>query len=103
MGGGGVEGVIEFGFESLLALFPTESLFTEIGDLAVDIQIQALEMMEFGRIAEHFGAKRGAHLKGGAGGLLVELANFVGGGVGVFLHSNFDDLGSAGGKNTAEG
>jgi len=103
LGGGGVECVIELGFESLLALFPTESLFTEIGDFAVDVQVQALEMMEFGRITEHFGAKRGAHLEGRAGGLLVKLANFVSCGVGVFLDSDFDDLGGASGKNAAEG
>jgi hypothetical protein len=56
LGGGGVQGVIEFGFVGDVALAPAEGFFAEAGDFAVDVEILGLEMVELGGKGEHFGA-----------------------------------------------
>src|SRR5581483_1748766 len=100
--GGGVQSVIEFDFVSFGALLPAEGFFAEVGDFAVNVQIQSLEMMEIGGEGEHAGAQGGADFKSRCAGIFVELANFVGCGVGIVADGDFNEFRSAAGKDAAE-
>ncbi len=101
--GGAVERVVKLGFEFLAALLPTEGLFTQISDFAMDVEVQALKMVEFAGVSEHLNAKRRADGERRTAWVFVELADFVGGGVGVFANGDFDEFRSAGRKNAAKG
>src|SRR5581483_7911578 len=97
-----VQRVIEFDFVSFGALLPAEGLFPQVGDFAVNVQIQSLEMMEIGSKSEHAGAQGGADFERRCAGIFVELANFVGCGVGIVADGDFNEFRSAAGKDAAE-
>ena len=47
--GRGVQRVVEFHFEGFGAILPAKRFFAQVGDLAVDIEVQTLEEIESGR------------------------------------------------------
>ena len=77
---------------NLGAGFPSKGLLTEIRDLAMHIQILPLEMFELRRKIEHLCAPRRAHLKGQGAGILVQLADFIRRGIGIFTYSDLDEF-----------
>jgi len=101
--GGSAEGVIEFCFVGLCVFFPAEGLLSKVGYFAMDVEVLALEMVEFAGQFKHFGAERCAHFELQFFGIFVELADVVSGLVGVFADGDFDELGGAGFEDAAEG
>lgn len=75
LGGGGVERVVESGFVGFGALLPTERLFAEVGDFAVDVEVLILEVIHLRGEFEHFGAQGCSDFEGGLAGIVVELAD----------------------------
>src|SRR5574337_131475 len=102
LGGGGIQSVIEFDLVDFGGLFPAKCLFTKIGDFAMNVEVQPLKVMEVGRQREHFRAQSRAHLEGGSAGVVIELANLVGGRIGIVAHGDFDEFRAAGRKEAAK-
>ena len=84
-------------------MLPAEGFFAEVGDFAVDVEVLSLEMVEFAGQLKHFGAKRSANFKLQFFGIFVDLADVVGGLIGVLANGNFDEFGGAGFEDAAEG
>lgn len=97
--GGRVERVIEFDLAGFRPVVPAESFFTQVGNLAMHVQIQALEIVEFRNQLENPAAQRRTHVKGQSAGIFVQLADFIGGDIGIFLDADFDELRGTGFKN----
>src|SRR6267143_6140538 len=51
---------------------------------------------------EHLRAQRSAHLERRSARILVELADFISGGIGILLHGNLDELRGAGFEDAAK-
>ena len=90
LGRRGVQSVVKFCFMDFGAGFPSKGFLAEIGDLAMHIQIQSLEVLELRRQVEHLGAPSRAHLKGQRAGILVQLPDFIRRGIGIFPYRNLD-------------
>ena len=103
LGGFGVDRVVEGDLTVIGGLFPTKSLFAEVGNFAVNVEIQALEVMELCDQLEDFGAKGLPDLKWRGTGVFVELADFVGGGLGILIDLDLDEFRAAGFEDAAVG
>ncbi|HUI76162.1 MAG TPA: hypothetical protein VLX32_14520 [Candidatus Acidoferrum sp.] len=99
----GIQGVIKFSFKDLAALFPAKRFFAEVGNLAVNVQIEPLKVVQFIREGKHSSAEGGADFEWRGPGILVELADFVGGSVGVAAHGDFHELGGTAFEDALEG
>ena len=97
-----VKCIVKFSFVCLTALLPAERFFAEVSDFAMDIEVLILKTIELGSQVKHFGAQSGADFKGRSAGVFVQLANVVGGGVGVVAYGDFDEFGRAGFEDAAE-
>src|ERR1700734_2945419 len=78
-----VERVVERGGVRFAAAGVDESFFAEIGEAAVDVEIDALKIVQIACESKDALRKRGAHLKWLRRGFLVELANVPGAGAGL--------------------
>ena len=96
VGGCGVYGVVEGDFMGFGATLQTEGFFAEVGNFAVDVEFDVVEVVQLGDELEDLLAEGGTDFKGSGAGVFVELADFVGGFVGVFVDFDFDEFGSAG-------
>ncbi len=92
LAGARIQGVIEFHLMRVRALLPAKRFFAKVGDFSVDVQVLSLKVIQLLGEREHFGAQSRADLEFCRTGIIVELANFVAGVVGVFAHGNFDEL-----------
>src|ERR1700719_706430 len=86
----------------LCAALPAEHLLAEVGNFAVNIKILSLKVIQLVGERKHFGAQSGAYLKMRGAGVIIELADFVGGIVGVVADGNFDEFRCAGLEDAAK-
>ena len=101
LSGVGIHCVIEGDLVVVPTLFPTEVFFTKVSDLAVNVEVQPLEVMQPGDQLEDLGAKGRSDLKRGGTWIFVELADLVGRIVGVLMDFYLNEFGRAGFENAA--
>ncbi len=75
--GGSIDRVVELGFDGFGAVGPGKGLLAEVGDFAVDIQIESLEVIEFTDELEDFGMKEFADFKRSGARLLLQLPDVI--------------------------
>ena len=97
-----VRRVVESNLVRLRAFLVTEGLLAEISDPAVQLQVNAIEIVEFRGEGEDFRDERCARLKRLRIGRFVELADIERAGTG-FVYFDLDEFRIAALKNFAEG
>jgi hypothetical protein len=102
LGGGVVKRVIELHFVRFAGLLVTESFFAQVGDAAVDVQVQALKIAELRGEVENSLCQRGTDLERSGVGFVIELAN-VKGSRASLRHFDLDEFRVAGLENFAKG
>ena len=97
-----VERVVEVGFVFFGAFFVEQGFRAEVGEAAVDVQINVLKIIELGGQLEDALRERGAHFEGLRVRVFVQLADVVAARAGL-IDFDFDKFGVAGFEDFAEG